>query len=207
MTDVSSLFTDLRPLAARILHLPFAKPAQEPDYSVVRAVQSHWESLRGSRIAPGRAEIDPRPLAACLQHIFVAELVAPGVARIRLAGQHLSDLLGMEPRGMPLSVFFTGAGRDEVAAALAQVQAGARAVLPLRSDNAMGQPVMDGMLALMPLTDNEGQMTRVLGVLETQGAIGRAPRRFRTLAAPRTSERPPRTIGTPALRLIPGGRP
>lgn len=104
---------------------------------------------------------------------------------------------------MPLSVLFEGAGREEVASALRQVQQGARVVLPLRSDRAIGQPVLDGMLALMPLTDSRGQMTRVLGVLDTLGQVGRAPRRFRTLAAPREA-RPP--VGKPVLRVIAGGR-
>ena len=104
---------------------------------------------------------------------------------------------------MPLSVLFEGAGREELASALRQVQQGARVALPLRSDRAIGQPVLDGMLALMPLTDAQGKMTRVLGVLETIGPVGRAPRRFRTLSAPRET-RP--LVGKPVLRVIAGGR-
>jgi hypothetical protein len=203
MSDTRPPLSTLLPLAARVLRLPFAKAPEAPDFPVVRAVQAHWEELRAGRLAPSRAEVEPRSLAACLDKVFVAELIAPGVARLRLAGQHLAELVGMEPRGMPLSVLFEGAGRDELASALKQVQAGARVVLPLRSDRAMGQPVMDGMLALMPLTDSKGQMTRVLGVLETIGPVGRAPRRFRTLAAPRET-RP--LVGKPALRVIAGGR-
>lgn len=208
MSDAKSPLIDLIPLAARVLRLPFAAAPPQADYPVVRAVQRHWEELRAGRTAPSRAELDPRPMAECLDMVFVAELVAPGVARLRLAGQHLNDLLGMEARGMPLSVLFTGAGRDELASALVQVQQGARVVLPLRSDRALGQPVIDGKLALMPLTDHQGTINRILGVIETLGAIGRAPRRFRTLAAPRdAADVPPTPRGQkPALRLIPGGR-
>ena len=203
MNDAIPPLSDLLPLAARVLRLPFAKAPASPDFPVVRAVQAHWEDLRAGRIAPARAEVDPRSLAACLDKVFVAELIAPGVARLRLAGQHLAELVGMEPRGMPLSVLFEGAGREELASALKQVQAGARVVLPLRSDKAMGQPALDGMVALMPLADKDGRLTRVLGVLETLGPVGRAPRRFRTLAAPRET-RP--LVGKPVLRVIAGGR-
>lgn len=208
MSDQKRPLIDLRPLAARVLRLPFATDAQALDFPAVRAVQRHWEDLRAGRAAPARAEIDPRLLAESLTNTFVAELVAPGVARLRLAGQHLHDLLGMEPRGMPLSVLFLGAGRDELASALVQVQQGARVVLPLRSDKAMGQPVLDGMLALMPLMDGDGRISRVLGVLESHGVVGRAPRRFRTLAAPREAlDRPLLARGAkPALRLIEGGK-
>lgn len=203
MSDARPPLSNLLPMTARVLRLPFARAPEAPDFPVVRAVQAHWEDLRAGRAAPARSEVDPRSMAACLDKVFVAELIAPGVARVRLAGQHLAELIGMEPRGMPLSVLFEGAGREELASALRQVQQGARVVLPLRSDKAMGQPVMDGMLALMPLTDSAGRMTRVLGVLETLGPVGRAPRRFRTLAAPREA-RPP--VGKPVLHVIAGGR-
>ena len=203
MSDARPPLSDLLPMAARVLRLPFAKAPEAPDFAVVRAVQAHWEALRAGRTAPARADVDPRSMAMCLDKVFVAELIAPGVARFRLAGQHLSELVGMEPRGMPVSVLFEGAGREELASALRQVQQGARVALPLRSDRAIGQPVLDGMLALMPLTDAQGKMTRVLGVLETIGPVGRAPRRFRTLSAPRET-RP--LVGKPVLRVIAGGR-
>jgi len=195
----------------RVLRLPFAPRETSADFPVVRAVQKHWETLRGTRIAPARTEIDPKPLAHCLDVMFVAEVVAPGVARLRLAGQQLGDLLGMEPRGMPLSVFFAAPARPELAQALAQVCQGARAVLPLRSDASLGQPAIEGMLALMPLTDSDGRITRILGVLESHGPAGRAPRRFRLTAPSRTSLDPapasPPTGGQkPRLRLIQGGK-
>ena len=60
-------------------------------------------------------------------------------------------------------------------------------MVPLRSPSGLGQPTIDGMLALMPLTDHEGRITRILGVLETRGPAGRAPRRF-NLSAPMQSQ-------------------
>lgn len=196
---------------ADLLRLPYAPRSGEADFPAVRAVQRHWDALRAGRLAPLRAELDPKPLAHCLDVMFVAELVAPSVARLRLCGQQLGDLLGMEPRGMPLSVFFNGEARPELANALAQVAQGARAVMPLRSDAGQGQPAIDGLLALMPLADADGGITRMLGVLETRGPAGRAPRRFRlsaplrmagdTLPAPA-----PARAGKPRLRVIRGGK-
>ncbi|GAB4266577.1 MAG: hypothetical protein Kow0013_15800 [Pararhodobacter sp.] len=198
----------------------------EGRFPAVAAVQRHWEALRGSRVAPARTEIDPRPLAQCLEVMFVAELVAPHVARLRLCGQHLNDLLGMEPRGMPLGVFFRPEARSELDIALEQVAQGARVTLPLRAQGGFGRPALEAMLALMPLTDADGRMSRVLGVLESEGQIGRAPRRFglgaparatvpaRPLPEARTpstltpSARTPSTRrpGRPVLHVIEGGR-
>lgn len=162
------------------------------EYPVIAAVQAHWESLRKGRLAPSRGEIDPRPLAACLSMLFVAEIVAPGVARLRLCGHTLNDLLGMEPRGMPLSVFFEAEARDEVTSALRQVADGARVTLPLTSRRAFARPTIDARMMLLPLTDSAGKINRVLGVLETLGPIGRAPRRF-TAGAPLVAAAPPAT--------------
>lgn len=179
-------------------------------FPAVESVQTHWEMLRAGRMAPARAEIDPRPLADALPHLFVAEMIAPGIARLRLCGQHLGDLMGMEPRGMPLSVFVAPEARDELAAAVMQVAKGARVTLPLRSASGFAQPALDGQLALMPLTDAQGRITRILGVLETHGPIGRAPRRFGLGApvrsAPTEPERPVQPANRPALRVIQGGR-
>lgn len=178
--------------ASGLLRLPFAlRERARPDYAAIRAVLGYWESRRGARIAPARSEIEPAPLAEVLRFMFIAEIVAPGVARLRFAGQHLHDLLGMEPRGMPLSCLLAAPSRDELAGALARVQKGARVQLPLRAARALGKPGMDALLALMPLTDSAGQITRVLGVLETHGQIGRTPRRFDLAAEPATLDSVP----------------
>lgn len=186
---------------------------QPLSYPAVDTVVSHWEVLRGQKLAPARSQIDPRCLAECLDKLFIAEQVAPGIARFRLCGQQFTTLLGMEPRGMPLSVLFAHEARDSLAAALRQVALGVRAVLPLRAEKGLGRPGMDGMLALMPLTDHEGRITRILGVMETHGQVGHAPRKFRlTTPLPQEMERqrsidsaPERRSAKPLLRLIKGG--
>ncbi len=169
------------------LRLPFAlRGRSRPDFDAIRALCDYWESQRRGRIAPARSEIEAAPLADMLRFMFIAEIIAPGVARLRFAGQHLHDLLGMEPRGMPLSCLMAAPARDEVAEALMRVQRGARVQLPLRAPRGLGKPVIDGLLALLPLTNAAGRITRVLGMLETHGPIGRTPRRFELSAAPST---------------------
>lgn len=178
--------------AGGLLRLPFAlRERARPEFAAIRAVLNYWEQRRGSRIAPARSEIEPAPLAEALRFMFIAEMVAPGVARLRFAGQHLHDLLGMEPRGMPLSCLLAAPSRDELAGALARVQKGARVQLPLRAARGLGKPGMDGLMALLPLTDSSGRINRVLGVLETYGQIGRTPRRFDLAAEPGTPDQHP----------------
>lgn len=137
---------------------------------------AHWEALRGGALAPARTALDPRAIASALEFVFVAELVAPTVARLRLSGQRLFDLLGMEPRGMPLSVFLAHDARDALDDALRQVAHGARVSLPLRGARSLGRPGINARMVLLPLTDGKGQINRVLGVLEYHGQVGRTPR-------------------------------
>lgn len=187
--------------------IPFApKASLDLSYPAIATVQAHWETLRAGRTAPARSEIDPRPLAASLDVLFIAELVAPEVARLRLCGQHFSDLLGMEPRGMPLSVFFVPEARAGLAATLSQVAKGVRATLPLRAEKCLGRPGLDGMMALMPLADHAGNISRILGILETHGQIGRAPRRFKLTAPVPSTGYPNPQKGPPSLTVIRGGQ-
>jgi len=179
-------------------------------FPAVDLVLRHWEALRGGRSMPARDDIDPRALAQALENLFIAEPVAPTVARIRLAGQHLTQLLGMEPRGMPLCALFEGpAARAEIGQAIEQVtRHGARVILPLRAAGGIGRPALEGLLALMPVSTGDGRPTRVLGVLQTRGAIGRTPRPL-GLSGPAeriVATRPAPSAGRrPQLQVIPGG--
>jgi len=220
MTDAPEpISATLRKQAGKILRLPFAIRGPALAYPLTTAVLGYWEDLRGERIAPARSELDPRRLSQALEFTFIAEFVAPEVARMRIAGRHFEDLLGMDPRGMPLGVLFSLDARTELGTALAQVSQGARAQIPLRAESGIGKPGLDGLLTLMPLTDGLGRITRVLGVLETHGQIGRTPRRFRLSAnrAPTLPQPQPKSTesalpGTPPtdqrphLRLVQGGR-
>lgn len=181
--------------------------ASAAQYPAVEAVLACWERLRAGRPMPERDDIDPREIAQALEFLFVAEPVAPGVVRLRLAGQHLTQLLGMEPRGMPLSALFAGPARDELALAVGQVAGhGLRALLPVRAEGGLGRPALDGLMALMPLGVPGGRATRILGVLQTRGAIGRVPRRLLLSGPVERLAAPALPPGRPALRVIPGGR-
>ncbi|MCC5984967.1 MAG: PAS domain-containing protein [Rhodobacteraceae bacterium] len=141
-----------------------------------------WETARAGRPMALRREIDPATLGQALAQCFVAEVVAPQVARLRIAGSGLHDLMGMDVRGMPLTAFLTGTARAEVMQAVAQVRRGARVKLPLIAPAGPRQPAMDGLLMLLPLSSDGRRIDLVLGALDTSGVIGAAPRRFRMAA-------------------------
>ncbi|RYH12053.1 PAS domain-containing protein [Tropicimonas sp. IMCC6043] len=148
-------------------------------FPILQTVESYWDSLRGGRPMPDRAELDPRRIQTALAHAFILERLAPGVARFRLAGSHLNDLMGMEVRGMPLTSFFLPDARKRVSQSLVHVfDEPAKAWLTLSGDRGIGKPPLDACLLILPLRADSGEVSRALGCLATLGPVGRAPRRF-----------------------------
>ncbi len=153
----------------------------QPDtsFSVISQVEAYWEALRGAHLLPKRAQIDPRGIEAALEHAFILERIAPGIARMRVAGGHLSDLMGMEVRGMPLTSLFSPNARRQIADTLEDVfQTPATAMLHLTSPGGGGRAKLDARMVLLPLESDLGDVSRALGCLVSHGELGVAPRRF-----------------------------
>ncbi|MBV7409928.1 PAS domain-containing protein [Maritimibacter sp. DP1N21-5] len=163
--------------------IPLAERRTEAQFPSIRRIESYWEGLRDGRMMPARAEIDPRGIADVLEFAFVLEKVAPGIARIRLAGMHLNDLMGMEVRGMPITAMFLPEARRGLQHVLESVlESPAAAALRLESDSGFTRPRLDAQMILLPIKDEQGRPTRILGALQAKGTIGRGPRRFRVLS-------------------------
>ncbi len=153
-------------------------------FQVISEVRGYWEALQDGRGVPARAAVDPRGIERALEYAFILERIAPSIARFRLAGMHLSDLMGMEVRGMPLTSFFTPKARPRVAQVLERVFQGPEiAELTLVGEPGFGKPDLRAALLILPLKSDLGDVTRALGCLVADGKIGRAPRRFDIAAA------------------------
>jgi len=145
----------------------------------LRAFRAHWEACRDGQAVPRRAAIDPREITPLISNAFIAERVAPGVVRLRVAGLHLADLMGMEARGMPLSSFIAPDDRESFARHLVDLFDGPAILrMTLRSPRTLGRPALSGTLMLLPLRSDLGDVSRALGCLVSHGRIGRPVRRF-----------------------------
>lgn len=150
----------------------------------ISRLDAYWEGLRNGRVMPSRGDVDPRGIADVLEFAFVLEKVAPGVARLRLAGLHLNDLMAMEVRGMPITAMFLPEARRALQSMLESVlESPAKARLTLESDHGLTRPKLEAQMILMPLKDEQGRPTRILGALQAKGTIGRGPRRFRIVSS------------------------
>ncbi|HEY9039127.1 MAG TPA: PAS domain-containing protein [Roseovarius sp.] len=145
---------------------------------------AYWQSLRRGSDLPRRSDVDPRGIESLLAYAFIAERIAPGLARLRIAGSHLTDLMGMEVRGMPVSAFITPAYRNLLSEQLVRVfDQPAMLRLSLGSE---GTPRLAGEMLILPLRSDLGDISRALGCLVTEGNIGRGPRRLDILHAQTT---------------------
>lgn len=148
-------------------------------YAALSLVEGYWEALRAGREMPKRAEVDPRGIESALEYAFILERVAPGVARMRIAGSHLHDIMGMEARGMPLTAFFEQDARIKVAGLLEEVfQTPAKAEVIMKSGSSFGQPALEARMVLLPLKSDLGDVSRILGCMVCPGPLGTVPRRF-----------------------------
>lgn len=171
----------------------------------LRAFQAHWAEARRGDSVPYRAHIDPRRIAPLLPNVFVAERIAPGVTRMRIAGMHLSHLVGTEARGIPLCSLIAPAARDAFALALVELfDRPATLRMDLRSHGGLGGPELRGTLLMMPLRSDLGDVSRVLGCLVTNGEAGRTPCRFEIASTQVTPVVEDPEVTAP--RVVPGGR-
>ncbi|WP_422028656.1 PAS domain-containing protein [Roseovarius sp.] len=143
------------------------------------ALVDYWQGLRQGTAVPRRAEIDPRRIEGLLSDTFIIERIAPGLARFRVAGAHLADLMGMDVRGMPVSSFIHPDRRDGFAGALARLfEEPATVRLDLLSRGGFRQPELSARMVLLPLRSDLGDVSRAMGCLVAEGEAGRVPRRF-----------------------------
>ena len=189
------------------------------DFRQLQEVRAYWEAMRKDGRLPRRDDINPRGMASALEQVFLVEQIAPNHGRLRLAGMAISDLLGMDVRGMPITALLEPVARAKLSEALGGLFRGDHILdLWLEAERGIGPPLLARML-LLPLIGTHGEPDLALGCFCTKGDIGRAPRRFaisrmlrEPLPASATADlahafaEPPRPFappkGRPNLRLV-----
>jgi hypothetical protein len=145
---------------------------------MLASLKSYWERLRAGRIAPYRAEIDPRQFESALENMFIVERLAPDNLRIRLAGMKICEMVGMEVRGMQPGYLIDDADRLRFERLLNVVMTEPSVVeLKLYCESRGGR--YRATMLLMPLRSDFGEINRVLGCASGQGDAFAAPLVFR----------------------------
>lgn len=185
-------------LSSRLFsRMPFHTPDGE---ALLRKVEAHWTSKRPFGQIPSQADLAPEPLNTALSHCFVLERISATVARFRIAGKGLNELLRFEARGMPLSAIFSAEGRAQLGPMINAVcEQPEIAEIPLTASRGLIGGPLRGRLLLMPMKDARGEITRIFGALIVDGAPGRRALRFDIdPAVPLRNQR----LATPVIRTI-----
>lgn len=171
--------------------------------TALRELETYWASLPRTRGVPKRKDVDPSAMGGLLEDSFILERVAPGVARIRVAGRSIGKLIGVEPRGLPITAAFLPQARAAMGQHLeAAFTTPGLVEIALEAPRAVGQPLLKGKILLLPLRDDHGHVSRVLGALVMSGLRGLGGRRF--AIAPNTAARFEPTLGLrPVAALAP----
>jgi hypothetical protein len=146
------------------------------DRKALQALEAYWRELRGARRLPIRTEVEPARIDAILHHCFILEHVAPGIARIRVAGQALAAVTGHDLRGLPISAIFDVPSRLALQGWLGQVFQGPALVeLPLRQSGGLIRAGRSGRMLMLPLLGAEGAVTRAIGAVVADGPFAARP--------------------------------
>lgn len=124
---------------------------------------AYWNSVRGTRIAPRRFEIEPSRIADILSETFILELNESGTFTYRLAGTAICDVMGRELRGTRFLEVWRDTDRFALQRHLTSVRKlGAIARVMVEGLSAEGRPVRFEILVL-PLFHNGETVDRFLG--------------------------------------------
>ncbi|WP_208348514.1 PAS domain-containing protein [Pseudaestuariivita rosea] len=142
-------------------------------------VEAYWHKIRGNRMLPSRSDVDPRGIENSLEYAFILERIAPGLARFRLTGSHLTDLMGMDVRGMPMTSLFMPEARKDMGQYIERLFDTPEIIsLSLTAPDGFRRPALFANMVLLPLKSDLGDVSRALGCLVSHGTVGRTPRRF-----------------------------
>lgn len=182
-----------------------SRPDGTEGIALLHDIERYWHALRGRDRLPVRTDVDPARIDRALPCSFIGERLAPGVVRMRVAGQQLNTYLGMEARGMPLSVFFTPESRDILAMQVDRVfDTPAIIALPLVTPRRLLRRSLKGWILLLPLRGPNGTVDRALGAIGLETPAPGSAQRFDICTDRATRCDPLAARGTQALRLVEG---
>jgi hypothetical protein len=134
-------------------------------HSSIRALFEYWNTRRGERAAPERADIEPGAIRHVLADTFILAFDPRAGHPFRIAGTRACALLGRELKGVGFLDLWAGQSRGlvgDLITVTAHEQVGS--VASASGESACGNP-LDLELLLLPLSHLGRSDARVLGAL------------------------------------------
>lgn len=130
-----------------------------------KTLYTYWNTIRGSRSAPDRRDIDPTRIRDALANTFILELDGQDKFSFRLAGSHLCTSYCRELKGRSFSALWHDRDSDAMDTLIRAVtEDHAVALVTFQGTTALQTKVTFETI-LMPLRHNGSTHTRILGAM------------------------------------------
>lgn len=130
-----------------------------------KTLYTYWNTIRGSRSAPDRRDIDPTRIREALTNTFILELDEADKFSFRLAGSHLCTSYCRELKGRSFSALWHDRDHDAIETLIRAVtEDHAVALVTFQGTTAL-QTKVSFEAILMPLRHNGTTHTRILGAM------------------------------------------
>lgn len=140
-------------------------PLSPEQKRILIALETDWRRMCGNDLSDVPARLNPGQMHEALPHTFLMTRTGRGTGRIRVAGQGLHDLLGMDPRGMSLTAFFAENARMKIAELMESCMSQSAVVsVPLIAHRSFRRTAPAEIL-MLPMRDTDGEMSRILGCI------------------------------------------
>lgn len=130
-----------------------------------KTLYDYWNSLRGSRSAPDRRDIDPTRIRGALANTFILELNADNEFDFRLAGSHLCAAYCRELKGRSFSRLWHPRDRDAMETLIRAVTDDHAAALVTFQGTTAVNTKLTVETILLPVRHNGSTHTRLLGAM------------------------------------------
>lgn len=130
-----------------------------------KTLYDYWNTLRGSRSAPDRRDIDPTRIRGALASTFILELNYKNEFDFRLAGSHICAAYARELKGRSFTQLWHSRDRDAMDTLIRAVtEDHAVALVTFQGVTAVNTKVMVETV-LLPIRHNGSTGTRILGAM------------------------------------------
>jgi len=133
--------------------------------SSTKTLYDYWNTLRGSRSAPDRRDIDPTRIRGALAHTFILELNDRNEFDFRLAGSHLCAAYARELKGRSFSRLWHVRDRDAMDTLVRAVTEDHAVALVTFQGTTAVHTKLSVETMLLPIRHNGTTSTRLLGAM------------------------------------------
>lgn len=133
---------------------------------------SYWAGLRGARgQAPRREDVSPRAFKRALPDVFLIERMDRHTFAFRLAGTRVCAIYGRELRDHNFISLWPAHDQNAVKAVMERALKTATPAVFTAVVETLDRRQAEVEILLMPLADDNGQVTRLLGLFVTVDAL------------------------------------